>query len=57
MAAHVRELRAVSPEALAAYVALARLTADRAMAAGMLDPRDAEPLLDVLSGPADGARR
>jgi predicted short-subunit dehydrogenase-like oxidoreductase (DUF2520 family) len=51
VAAHVRELRAVSPEALAAYVALARLTADRAMAAGMLDPRDAEPLLDVLSGP------
>lgn len=53
VAAHVRELRRVSPEGLAAYVAMARLTADRAIAAGMLDPAAAEPLLDVL---AEGAR-
>ncbi|RZS79451.1 putative short-subunit dehydrogenase-like oxidoreductase (DUF2520 family) [Motilibacter rhizosphaerae] len=48
--AHVRELAAVSPEAAAAYVALARLTADRALAAGVLAPERAEPLLGVLSG-------
>jgi predicted short-subunit dehydrogenase-like oxidoreductase (DUF2520 family) len=53
VAAHVRELRQVSPEGLAAYVAMARLTADRALAAGLLDPSAAEPLLDVL---AEGAR-
>jgi predicted short-subunit dehydrogenase-like oxidoreductase (DUF2520 family) len=50
VAGHVEALGAVSPEALAAYVALARLTADRALAAGMLAPSDAEQLLDVLSG-------
>jgi predicted short-subunit dehydrogenase-like oxidoreductase (DUF2520 family) len=50
VAGHVEALGAVSPEALAAYVALARLTADRALAAGMLAPSDAERLLDVLSG-------
>lgn len=53
VAAHVRELRQVSPEALAAYVAMARLTADRALAAGLLEPEAAEALLDVL---AEGAR-
>ena len=50
VAGHVEALAAVSPEALAAYVALARLTADRALAAGMLAPSDAGPLLEVLSG-------
>jgi hypothetical protein len=29
---------------------MARLTADRAIAAGLLKPEDAERLLDVLSG-------
>ncbi len=53
VAAHVRELRAVSPDTAAAYVALARLTADRALAAGLLKPAAAEALLDVL---AEGAR-
>jgi predicted short-subunit dehydrogenase-like oxidoreductase (DUF2520 family) len=52
VAAHLRELRAVSTEALAAYVAMARLTADRALAAGLLKPEAAEALLDVL---AEGA--
>lgn len=51
VAAHLAELRGVSPEALAAYVAMARLTADRALAAGTLDPARAEALLDVLAGP------
>jgi predicted short-subunit dehydrogenase-like oxidoreductase (DUF2520 family) len=52
VAAHVRELRAVSPDTAAAYVAMARLTADRALAAGLLKPEAAEALLDVL---AEGA--
>jgi predicted short-subunit dehydrogenase-like oxidoreductase (DUF2520 family) len=36
------------PAVLPAYRALARLTADRALAAGMLSASDAERLLDVL---------
>ena len=52
VAAHLRELRAVSPDAVGAYVAMARLTADRALAAGLLRPEAAEALLDVL---AEGA--
>ena len=50
VASHVAALRKVSPEALRAYVALARLTADRALAAGILDPPAAQRLLDVLAG-------
>ncbi|WP_433176956.1 Rossmann-like and DUF2520 domain-containing protein [Actinoallomurus sp. CA-150999] len=50
VAEHVTELTRVSPEALGAYVALARLTADRALAAGLLRAEDAERLLDVLAG-------
>lgn len=56
VAAHIAELSHVSPEAKAAYVAVARLTADRAMAAGLLDTADAEALLDVLADRPDGAR-
>ena len=50
VAEHVQALASVSPEALRAYVALARLTADRALAAGILTPADAQRLLDVLAG-------
>lgn len=49
VAAHVAALSA-SPTVRSAYVAMARLTADRALAAGILDPADAERLLDVLGG-------
>jgi predicted short-subunit dehydrogenase-like oxidoreductase (DUF2520 family) len=49
VAAHIAELRRVSPQALAAYVAMARLTADRALGAGLLKPEAAETLLDVLA--------
>jgi predicted short-subunit dehydrogenase-like oxidoreductase (DUF2520 family) len=49
VADHVGELGQVSPESRAAYVALARLTADRALAAGLLKPEDAERLLEVLA--------
>jgi predicted short-subunit dehydrogenase-like oxidoreductase (DUF2520 family) len=50
VAEHVRALAGTSPEALRAYVALARLTADRALAAGILTAADAQRLLDVLAG-------
>jgi predicted short-subunit dehydrogenase-like oxidoreductase (DUF2520 family) len=50
VASHIRALRAASPAAVAAYVALARLTADRALAAGSLAAPDAQRLLDVLAG-------
>ncbi len=50
VAGHIEALREVSPEALRAYLALARLTADRALAAGMLTPPAAQRLLDVLAG-------
>ncbi len=50
VAGHVAALRASAPEALPAYLALARLTADRALAAGMLAAADAQRLLGVLSG-------
>ncbi|GAA1112316.1 Rossmann-like and DUF2520 domain-containing protein [Nocardiopsis composta] len=48
VAGHLSELRAHSPESVDAYVALARLTAGRALDAGLLKPHDAERLLDVL---------
>lgn len=54
VATHLAELHRVSPEAVPAYVAMARLTADRALQSGMLAPEDAERLLVVLAGP--GAR-
>jgi len=50
VAAHVAVLREISPDTAAAYVAMARLTADRALAAGLLKPEAAEALLDVLAG-------
>ncbi|MFF3671046.1 Rossmann-like and DUF2520 domain-containing protein [Microtetraspora malaysiensis] len=47
---HVDALILAAPEAADAYVALARLTADRALAAGLLKPETAERLLDALGG-------
>jgi predicted short-subunit dehydrogenase-like oxidoreductase (DUF2520 family) len=52
VAAHVAAIGAAAPQSLPAYLALARLTADRAMAAGTLPAADAQRLLGVLSGPA-----
>ena len=52
VAEHLEVLADVAPEALAVYVALARLPADRALAAGLLAAPDAERLLGVLSGAA-----
>jgi predicted short-subunit dehydrogenase-like oxidoreductase (DUF2520 family) len=50
VASHIEALRGAAPGALPAYLALARLTADRALAAGVLAPADAQRLLGVLSG-------
>ncbi len=55
VAAHLAALHERAPTAVATYVALARATADRAIAARRLDPADAEALLDVLAAPK-GAR-
>lgn len=45
--AHIEEL-AYDPQLQAAYIALARLTADRALAEGLLRPQAAEGLLNAL---------
>ncbi|HEV7823348.1 MAG TPA: DUF2520 domain-containing protein [Mycobacteriales bacterium] len=47
---HLSTLAAHTPAGVAAYVAMARRTADRAIGAGRLRPADAESLLDVLAG-------
>jgi predicted short-subunit dehydrogenase-like oxidoreductase (DUF2520 family) len=49
VAGHVSALRGAAPEALGAYLALARLTASRALASGMLPAPEAQRLLDVLA--------
>ncbi|GAA1802937.1 DUF2520 domain-containing protein [Planosporangium flavigriseum] len=49
VARHLADLGASAPESVPAYLALARRTADRAVAAGRLLPADAEQLLDVLA--------
>jgi predicted short-subunit dehydrogenase-like oxidoreductase (DUF2520 family) len=54
VARHLEVLAGASPRALAAYRALARLTASRALAAGQLTPADTQRLLDVLAEPASG---
>ncbi|HEX5567503.1 MAG TPA: DUF2520 domain-containing protein [Streptomyces sp.] len=54
VAAHVAELRRHAPQTVAGYLAMARTTADRALAHGLLRPELAEALLEVLS---DGGSR
>ncbi|MBB0232892.1 DUF2520 domain-containing protein [Streptomyces calidiresistens] len=55
VAAHVAELGAHAPDALPGYLAMARTTADRALAHGSLKPEAAERLLRALAdGAADG---
>ncbi|KFF96945.1 DUF2520 domain-containing protein [Streptomyces europaeiscabiei] len=55
VAAHIAELRAHAPAAVAGYLAMARATADRALAHGLLKPELAEDLLGVLAGGTDTA--
>jgi predicted short-subunit dehydrogenase-like oxidoreductase (DUF2520 family) len=49
-------LESVPAESLPAYLALARRTADRAIASGRLRPQDAVQLLDVLSHVTEAVR-
>ncbi|WSN15081.1 DUF2520 domain-containing protein [Micromonospora sp. NBC_01699] len=49
VAKHLDRLAATAPESVAGYLALARRTADRAIAAGRLRPVDAVSLLGVLA--------
>jgi predicted short-subunit dehydrogenase-like oxidoreductase (DUF2520 family) len=49
IARHVAALGEVAPDSLPTYLALARRTADRAIATGRLRATDAEPLLGVLA--------
>jgi predicted short-subunit dehydrogenase-like oxidoreductase (DUF2520 family) len=49
VARHLDTLAATAPESVPSYLALARRTADRAIASGRLRPADAETLLDVLA--------
>jgi predicted short-subunit dehydrogenase-like oxidoreductase (DUF2520 family) len=46
---HLRTLAERAPDSVAGYVALARLTAGRALASGQLSSAQAAPLLDVLA--------
>ncbi|WP_329021801.1 Rossmann-like and DUF2520 domain-containing protein [Streptomyces sp. NBC_00690] len=59
VAVHVAELRKHAPATVAGYLAMARTTADRALAHGLLKPELAEDLLGVLADggqPAGGER-
>ena len=49
VAEHLRQLQTLTPDVRPTYVALARATAERALASGRLKARDAEPLLDILA--------
>lgn len=53
VAAHIDVIGRVSPEAKYAYIAMARLTADRAIDSGLLNPTHAEQLLEVLADASD----
>ncbi|MER7827795.1 DUF2520 domain-containing protein [Streptomyces sp. NPDC096097] len=58
VAAHVSELRRHAPAAVSGYLAMARTTADRALAHGLLKPELAEDLLGVLADTeSDGGDR
>jgi predicted short-subunit dehydrogenase-like oxidoreductase (DUF2520 family) len=54
VAAHVTELRKHAPQTVAGYLAMARATADRALAHGLLKPELAEDLLGVLANGTHG---
>ncbi|NIY66453.1 coenzyme F420-dependent NADP oxidoreductase [Streptomyces malaysiensis] len=50
-------MRRHAPHAVAGYLAMARTTADRALAHGLLKPELAEDLLGVLSDVTDARGR
>ena len=49
VAEHLRQLERLTPDIRPTYVALARATAERALASGRLRAQAAEPLLDILA--------
>jgi predicted short-subunit dehydrogenase-like oxidoreductase (DUF2520 family) len=51
VAGHLAALADTAPDSVPAYLALARRTAERAIAAHRLTPAEAEPLLDALETP------
>ena len=53
VAALLAQLNQQSPDIRPTYVALARATAERALASGRLTAADAEPLLDILAAPEE----
>jgi predicted short-subunit dehydrogenase-like oxidoreductase (DUF2520 family) len=53
VAAHLAQLNQQTPDIRPTYVALARATAERALASGRLRAADAEPLLDILAVPEE----
>lgn len=53
VSAHIEVIGEISSEARNAYIAMARLTADRAMDAGLLNPMNAAQLLEVLADASD----
>jgi predicted short-subunit dehydrogenase-like oxidoreductase (DUF2520 family) len=53
VAAHLEQLNQQTPDIRPTYVALARATAERALASGRLTASDAEPLLDILAAPEE----
>ena len=55
VAAHLRQLADNSPQALQTYVAMARTTANRAVADGRLDPARAAAVVEVLTDALVGA--
>jgi predicted short-subunit dehydrogenase-like oxidoreductase (DUF2520 family) len=54
VAAHLEVLAERDAQAARGYRALGRLTADRAMASGLLSAEKAEPLLGVLNKETEG---
>ncbi len=53
---HLETLAERAPESVAAYVAMARRTTERALAAGRLKRHEGAPLLDLLAATRDAAR-
>jgi predicted short-subunit dehydrogenase-like oxidoreductase (DUF2520 family) len=53
VAVHLAQLDAQSPDIRPTYVALARATAERALASGRLSAAAAEPLLEILAVPKE----
>ena len=55
--AHLQTLAERAPDAVAAYVAMARRTTERALDDGRLKPHEGAPLLDLLDGANEDAAR